>query len=181
MRAVCLLIVVLATGCGGPATFESTLRLFEGGEVTDEYTLDCNAERATVVRYLDPGDLSPTGDTEEPWLEILVHTDDCIGYPQDVLPAMLVFVESERYSIPRMELRVPDQSEGPAITEDIEVVVQAGEVLAMGRSEGTVFSMRVQEARSEDATFGDCACDSVQFLDAHWRGSLDSEVDRDPR
>ena len=181
MRAVFLLFVVLSSGCGRPPVFESTLRLFEGGEVTDEFALDCNAERATVVRYLSPGDLSPTGDTEEPWLELVVHTDDCLGYPQDVLPAMQIFAESARYAVPRMELRVPDSAEGPMLVEDTEVIVQAGEVLAMGRSEGTTFSMRVQEARSEDADFGDCACDSVQFLDAHWRGSIDSAVDRDPR
>lgn len=133
-----------------------------------------------MVRYLDPGDLTPTAEAEEPWVETIVDSSACVGWPEE-LPRMEVFAESPRYGIPRMELRVPGDDEGDevALDEDVEVVVQSGEVLAMGRAEGTTFTMRVQEARSVDADFAPCDCEAVQILDASWTGRFDSAVDRD--
>ncbi|MCO4773670.1 MAG: hypothetical protein KDA24_26805 [Deltaproteobacteria bacterium] len=182
MRFLSLLLAapLLAAGCAGPPSLNATLRLFADGEVQSSHTIDCSVERATIVRYLEPGDLTPLADTEEPWLETVVDTDQCLGYPDELL-RMELFAEARRYGTPRLLLRVPEEAGEADLAEDVEVVVQSGEVLAMGREAGTSFSMRVQEARSVDAYLGDCACESVQILDASWTGAIDNAVDRDAR
>ncbi len=175
-----LLLAATAAGCTGPATFDATLRLFTDGETDSSHAISCAVETATVVRYLDPGDLTPTAEAEEPWVETIVDSSACVGWPEE-LPRMEIFAESPRYGVPRMELREPGaREEGEEVLgDDVDVVVQSGEVLAMGRAEGTTFTMRVQEARSVDADFAPCDCEAVQILDASWTGRFDSAVDRD--
>ncbi len=185
-----LLLSVLA-GCAGAPQLDATIRLFEEGEVTDTYEISCAVKQAAVVRYLSPGDLSPFAEGEDPWLETLVDSDDCVGFPPE-LPHMVLFAESQRRGVPHLELWPPhevppgdddddddDTSAPEDLTEVLEVIVQAGEVLSMGQREGTSFTMRVQEARSEEADLSPCTCDSVQLLDANWSGRILEEIDRD--
>lgn len=181
-----LLLSVLA-GCAGAPQLDATLRLFEAGEVTDTYEISCAVEQAAVVRYLRPGDLSPFAEGEDPWLETLVDSDDCVGFP-DELPHMVLFAEAQRRGRPNLELWPPDEvpaadddatSAPEELGEELSVIVQSGEVLSMGQREGTSFTMRVQEARSEEADLTPCGCDSVQLLDANWSGRILEEIDRD--
>jgi hypothetical protein len=182
-----LFLFVLA-GCAGSPQLDATLRLFEAGEVTDTFEISCALEQAAVVRYLRPGDLSPFAEGDEPWLETLVDSDDCVGFPAE-LPHMVLFAEAQRSGVPHLELWPADDvtagddddstSPPDELSEELSVIVQAGEVLSMGQREGTSFTMRVQEARSEEADLSPCTCDSVQLLDANWSGRILEEIDRD--
>ncbi len=70
-------------------------------------------------------------------------------------------------------LSAPD-SFPSGLRQSVELALRAEGVWAS-------FTMRVQEARSEEADLSPCTCDSVQLLDANWSGRILEEIDRDGR